>query len=137
MTRSPRFLSDRPRKPLMDVLSDVLGAVRLKSTVFAQGELTGPWGVRAEASNHFPFHIIARGRCWLDVDGVPSIELGAGDVVVVARGRGHSLRDARETPLRPLAELLRSGMLTTLARGTSSARTDATMTQLVCGCFLL
>ena len=73
----------------MDVLSDVLATLRLESTVFAHGALAKPWGIRTEAHEDFSFHIVADGECVLDVDGEAPNEIGAGDVVIVARGHGH------------------------------------------------
>jgi mannose-6-phosphate isomerase-like protein (cupin superfamily) len=76
----------------MDVLSDVLQTVRLESTVFVHGEVACPWGIRAEPHPEFAFHVIAQGNCILQVDGGPEVAVGAGDVVVINRGQGHTLR---------------------------------------------
>jgi AraC-like DNA-binding protein len=113
----------------MDVLSDVLSTVRLQSVVFASAELPAPWGIRAEPREHFAFHIVARGRCWLEVDGGAPVHVSAGDVVVLARGHGHTLRDALDTPARPLGEMLASGAFAGPARDAPGS------THLVCGCF--
>jgi len=114
----------------MDVLSDVLAALRLESTVFAHGELARPWGIRTEAHEDFSFHVVASGECLLDVDGTEPRRVGAGDVVIVCRGRGHSLRDARDSRAMPLMEFLQTG-------GFGARRGDGTGTKLVCGCFEL
>lgn len=117
----------------MDVLSDVLATLRLESTVFAHGALARPWGVRTEAHADFSFHIVADGGCVLEVDGQKPKEIGAGDVVIVARGYGHSLRDARTTRAMGLEEFLSTGGFAT--RTPAPGVTDAT--KLVCGCFQL
>src|SRR4051812_2354562 len=134
MMQRPYFLSDRPGITTMDVLSDVLNAVRLRSTVFAQTELPSPWGIRAEAREHFAFHIVSRGRCWLEVDGSAPIQVGAGDVVVLAPGRGHTLRDAPGSTARSFQELMAAGVFVPLSQRNSQA-TDGAATHLVCGCF--
>ena len=54
----------------MDVLSDVLDTVRLSSTVFVRTEISPPWGMRSKPREHFAFHVVSRGTCWLDVDGL-------------------------------------------------------------------
>jgi len=110
----------------MDVLSDVLDTVRLTSTVFVRTELTPPWGIRAKPGPYFAFHVLSRGRAWLEVDGLPPTELAAGDVVVLAPGRGHSLRDSLDSPLCDIEDLLATGGLDCAAGGG---------TQLVCGSF--
>jgi AraC-like DNA-binding protein len=86
----------------MDVLSDVLDTIRLQSAVFVQTELEPPWGIHAAASDTFAFHIVTRGRCWLSVDGRPAERVSAGDVLLLNRGRSHTLTDAPETPARPI-----------------------------------
>lgn len=113
----------------MDVLSDVLSALRLESTVFAHGALARPWGIRTEAHEEYAFHVVADGGCWLEVDGVTPIELGSGDVVIIGRGRGHALRDARTSRTMPLMEFLETGGF--------ASRPAADGTKLVCGCFQL
>jgi hypothetical protein len=63
MRSRPIFHFDRLDFALVDVLSDVLSTVHLTSSVFVQTELTAPWGIRADAQEHFAFHIVSRGRC--------------------------------------------------------------------------
>src|SRR4051794_10162143 len=97
MRYHPQYLSDRPTrradpKP-MDVLSDILDTVRLETTVFAQTWLKPPWGIRAEGREQFAFHVLPRGSGRLEVDGLNPVEIGAGDVVMLAPGRSHTLRD--------------------------------------------
>lgn len=117
----------------MDVLSDVLDTMRLTSTAFGQARLAGAWGVRAPAADHYAFHVVVRGRCWFEVDGARPVEIEAGDVVVLAPGRGHVLRDSRKTPPRPLIEWITSGAF---GPHTRSTVTDASAeTHIVCGCF--
>jgi AraC-like DNA-binding protein len=89
----------------MDVLSDVLGAVRLTGAVFFDVEAAEPWvaqtpdvatfahQVMPEAEHVIVFHILTHGSCWSElVDGsVPPIRLSAGDLVVVPNGHEHAL----------------------------------------------
>jgi len=120
----------------LDVLSDILATVRLRSTVFAQTQLAAPWGIRAEQREHFAFHVIARGRGVLDVDGLGSSEVEAGEVVVIAPGRGHTLRDRPETPARDLSELLSDGVfISRPGAGLPTPRDGPATTHLICGCF--
>ena len=86
----------------MDVLSDVLDTVRLQGTVFGAAELSPPWGISAGPRPRFAFHVIARGTCWLEVDGRAPARVGAGDVVVLAPDHGHALRDAPDSPIVPI-----------------------------------
>jgi AraC-like DNA-binding protein len=114
----------------MDVLSDVLDTLRLESTVFAHGELARPWGIRTEAHEDFSFHIIGSGSCFIEVDGLAPVQLRGGDVLIVARGRGHVIRDERTSRVETLQEFLSTG-------GFATRQGDGTGTHLVCGCFTL
>ncbi len=116
----------------MDVLSDILGSLRLDSGVFAHTELHAPWGIRAEGRPHVAFHILLRGSCWLEVDGREPAHVSVGDVILVAPGLGHTLRDALDTPPRTLQELAASGAF---APPSDGGRRTPGSTHLVCGRF--
>jgi AraC-like DNA-binding protein len=115
----------------MDVLSDMLEMVRLESTVFAQTWLSPPWGIRADGREHFAFHVLPHGGGRLEVEGLDAVDVGAGDVVVLAPGRSHALYDQIGSPVRDLRELLAEGAFDPRqAEGASG-----TNAYLICGCF--
>ena len=114
----------------MDVLSDMLSAVRLRSTVFAQTRLPAPWGIRAEGGDFFAFHVIVSGRGHLEVDGLAPVEVEAGEVVVVRPRQVHSLRDRPDTPTVDLNGLLAAGVF-----GLAASDPGPDATHLICGCF--
>src|SRR5262249_33868134 len=98
-SRSPdqgvsRRAADSWRKPLF---ADLLRGIRLRSSVYFRAEFRAPWGV--SIANHGTiFHIVVRGRCWLQVNGVAKpVPLRAGDLVVVTRGDAHVMRGAPAT----------------------------------------
>ncbi len=80
----------------MDVLSDILDAVRLKGTLYFRTEFTPPWAVKVpQFSNVARFHLVVRGACFVEVEGEASpIRLDVGDLVVIPGGRAHVLADA-------------------------------------------
>src|SRR5882724_6273624 len=89
----------------MDVLSEVLTAVRLTGGVFFDIHATAPWALgspRADdirqtvmpgAQHIMPFHFVIQGPVWFVPQDPerPSIELNAGDVVLMPRGRPHTM----------------------------------------------
>jgi AraC-like DNA-binding protein len=93
----------------MDVLSDVLGAVRLTGALFFDVEASSPWVVETpkmdtvgyaimpNVENVIAFHVIMHGESWVEVhDGVtPAIRVRAGDVLVFARGDAHTFSSNR------------------------------------------
>ena len=117
----------------MDVLSDMLDTVRLETTVFAQTWLWSPWGIRAKAVDQFTFHVLPRGGGRLEVDGLDPVEVGAGDVVMLAPGRSHILRDRPESEFRDLGDLLAEGAFD--PRPENDPAGDGADAYLICGCF--
>jgi AraC-like DNA-binding protein len=98
----------------MDVLSDVLRAVRLCGSVFFTAEFTSPWalnspnpellaGIVMPAAEHMSlFHILTEGQCLVAYGACTSVAMEAGDVVVFPHGHSHTMRsddEARTTRL--------------------------------------
>ncbi|MBO6540224.1 MAG: AraC family transcriptional regulator [Rhizobiaceae bacterium] len=110
MTEAPDFMTEPPNfaAPLTgpegtDVLSDILRRFRVTGAALLRGEYSAPWGWDAPSADeiaahlHTPdtrlviFHIVAHGRCWLEVAGQPRIELSAGDLVGFPQGHSHRM----------------------------------------------
>jgi AraC family transcriptional regulator, alkane utilization regulator len=92
-----------------DPVSEVLRAVRIRSTVYCRSVLAAPWGFGVTGRGNPAFHVVTTGTCWLEVDGEPDqVPLSAGDLVVLPTGRRHWLRDDPATPATELEELLAS-----------------------------
>lgn len=98
----------------MDVLSDVLRAVRLCGSVFFTAEFSSPWAVNSpnpellasivlpDAEHMSLFHIVTEGQCLVECGACTSVALEAGDVVVFPHGHSHTMRsddNARTTRL--------------------------------------
>ena len=93
----------------MDVLSDVLGAVRLTGALFFDVDASSPWVIETpkmntvgymilpEVENVIAFHVIMSGESWVEVhDGAtPAVRVRAGDVLVFARGDAHTFSSIR------------------------------------------
>src|SRR5919201_1151601 len=97
-------LDERPRP---DVVSDLLGTLRVRSTLFCESRLTAPWGFTVTARDAAAFHLLLSGSCVLEVDGVGETHrLSAGDLVVLPAGHAHALRDHPASPAPELDRLL-------------------------------
>jgi len=87
--------ADSWRKSLF---ADLLRDIRLRSSVYFRAVFRAPWGVSI-ADHGTIFHIVVRGGCWLQVNGVADpVALRAGDLVVVTRGDTHVVSSAPTTP---------------------------------------
>ena len=83
----------------MDVLSDVLVAMRTGSPKAARTTSHAPWGVRFAPSNLAGCHIVMSGNCWLLSDHGEPLALGAGDVLFTPHGDGYALVDRVGSPI--------------------------------------
>lgn len=117
-----------------DTLSDVLSLVRMHGAVLCAAELTAPWGLRCRGWDDTAFYFAVRGACRVEVPGSAPLSLAGGDLLLVAPGRSHTLRDSARSPAMPFETLHR-----TLDRSSGVARHGGggTATTLVCGCFEL
>ncbi|MFK4083158.1 AraC family transcriptional regulator [Kribbella sp. NPDC020789] len=83
----------------MDVLSDVLAALRTGRAHAAHTQKTAPWGIRFPPSDGAGCHILLEGSCWLIPAHGEPIRLSPGDVVFVPHGAGYALADRPGSPL--------------------------------------
>src|SRR5688572_1486684 len=90
----------------MDVLSDVLGSLRLRSGIFAHTELVAPAVLRGRVRDRAvarpicPYHVFVRGGGWLEDVGREAPGAKAGGVILVAPGIGVTLRGSLKTEAR-------------------------------------
>jgi AraC-like DNA-binding protein len=104
----------------MDPISDIFRTMHIRAAVHARLEATAPWGlehVPAEASKNVKglpvspselafFGMIARGNCWLSVDGIPDpIPLTGGDCFLLSPENTYALRDHPRTRLMSFCQL--------------------------------
>jgi AraC-like DNA-binding protein len=86
----------------MDALSEILQSVKLEGAVFYNAEFTAPWGFRSppscevaaflrkSARHVILYHLLSHGRARVQVENsAHSVELNAGDIVVVPHGDAH------------------------------------------------
>ena len=85
----------------MDALSETLRVVHLVGAIFIRGRFSAPWCYYAPhadaaapvlepgAERVVIYHLITEGECVLIMDGQPTMNLTAGDVVVFPQGDAH------------------------------------------------
>ena len=118
-----------------DGVSEILRSLRVRTTIFCRSDMRAPWGFGVRAHGRAAFHVLLEGTCTLEVEGVDErIKLEAGDLVVLPRGPGHTLRSDRDARVEWLDDILHrtppvSGRLRYGDRG---AHTD-----LICGVFAI
>jgi len=113
------------------LFADLLQSVRLRSTLYFRPELGAPWGFSL-ADHGTAFHIVADGKCWVQVTSVTqAIELVAGDFVVVPRGDAHIMRDSATSTVADFFKLAKHSAPDN--KGVFRAGGSGAITKLVCG----
>src|SRR5215472_2600389 len=96
----------------VDVLSEVLSAVRLEGALFFNAEFSAPWCFSSSpsaakehflshgAKHHIIYHFLTEGRAYARLPGGPRQELSAGDIVIVPHGDTHLVGNG--APVRPM-----------------------------------
>jgi AraC-like DNA-binding protein len=90
----------------MDVLSEVLKAVKLDGALFYNAEFSAPWCfcspaspvlapyLSAESKHVIIFHLLTEGRGYAHVEGDDRpLQLNAGDILIVPHGDPHAMRN--------------------------------------------
>ncbi len=111
MTQTLRFLTETPeeRSPLLplprDILSDVLRIIRFSGAIDLRTEFSAPWTIETLPCADFaaalqcptkhiiPFHIVAKGNCWVKATNGICKALAPGDIIIFPHGDSHILGD--------------------------------------------
>ena len=82
-------VSDTPR---VEPVGEALHYLRMSGAFYCRSELTAPFGLDLPPlDDTLMFHMVASGRCWLEVPGEKPQCLQPGDLALVPHGRGHRL----------------------------------------------
>lgn len=117
----------------MDVLADILAAVRVGQARSFRTEARAPWGLWFSGLSGAGFHVVLRGSCWLLRPDRPPLRLAEGDVVFLRYRDRHGLADE---PGRELLELGPPGRTGATALGTVLRDGPGAATVLLCGAYL-
>jgi AraC-like DNA-binding protein len=111
MTQALRFLTETPesRSDLLplprDTLSDILRIIRFSGAIDLRTEFSAPWiietlpwsdfagAIQPHTKNIVPFHIIAKGNCWVQANDGIRKALSQGDIIIFPHGDSHILGD--------------------------------------------
>ncbi len=98
----------------MDVVSDILGTLKLHGSLYFRTEFRAPWSVRVPVERDVVrFHLVASGDCWVTVGGrAEPIALTTGDFIVIPHGADQVLSDEQGRPPEALDDVLRAAEFT-------------------------
>ncbi len=89
-----------------DVLSDVLGVIKLDSAIYFNAELGTPWAfdsppsakmaaVLAPGSHVIVYHLLVEGSATGRIEGAPPVDLAPGDIITFPHGDPHVIGSGR------------------------------------------
>lgn len=120
----------------MDIFDDILTTLDLKGSLYFRTDFTAPWAVTVpQHVQAARFHLVIQGRCYVQIEAGPSVELGPGDLILIPAGKSHVLSSTSVKCAPPLETVLKDanyqgdGVLV-VGEGDPDAST-----QLVCGHF--
>jgi AraC-like DNA-binding protein len=126
----------------MDVLSEVLKAIKLDGALFYNAEFTAPWSFREPRSiafaPHFSrsgghviiYHLITEGRCIARLEDDNPVDIRSGDIVIFPHGDAHILGNGSTKTVD-----METGLHEILGKGLKLARAGGggEVTKIVCG----
>jgi AraC-like DNA-binding protein len=120
-----------------------LDHLRIDGAIFLRGEYTEAWAYESPTGEMMAgllrpgrerllyFHIVASGRCWIEIEGSERHWADKGDVVVLPYGHQHKMGGVAETACIQVTDLIAPppwSELPVVRHGTGGERTD-----IVCG----
>jgi AraC family transcriptional regulator, alkane utilization regulator len=118
-----------------DSVTDLLSALKVRSSVYCVSDLGVPWGFQVDGSAMAKFHLVLEGGCWLRVEGLDPVWIGTGELVILPRGECHAVSDELGSPVIGLDQMIADHPLDADARLRYGG--DGDRTRLLCGGFAL
>ena len=128
----------------MDVLSEVLKAVKLDGAVFFHGEFAAPWCAQepdaetmasylpTQAGHIIIFHLLLEGRGYIRLgDEDRAVPLTAGDIIILTQGDAHYMGNG--PPVTPVDTSLQIRQILAEGRMMSQLAGGGEITKLICG----
>ena len=124
-----------------------LSRLRLQGAIFLRGEYTEPWAYESltpgdatailapDAERVILFHVVARGRAWIETAGSERLWAETGDVIVLPYGDAHRMGGRRSASCVPVGTLIAPPPWRTMPvirYGAGGARTDVVCGYLTC-----
>lgn len=122
----PGRLADHDHAPAADdraataAVAEVLSGLRLQGAIFLRGEYTESWAYESlpsadaaailapGATRVLLFHVVASGRCWIEVPGGERHWANGGDVIVLPYNHEHRMGGTSEAVAVSVASLIES-----------------------------
>ncbi|AXG80828.1 AraC family transcriptional regulator [Streptomyces paludis] len=84
-----------------DPIADAIGLLRPRTVIDPGLHAAGPWALRFDQSSHVKLGVVARGACWLTLDGHKPVLLEEGDFYLLGNPPPYVLASTLTAPSRP------------------------------------
>ncbi|MEU5342092.1 AraC family transcriptional regulator [Streptomyces sp. NPDC020766] len=88
-----------------DPIADAIGLLRPRTVIDPGLHAAGPWALRFDQSSHVKLGVVARGACWLTLDGHKPVLLEEGDFYLLGNPPPYVLASTLTAPSRPAKPL--------------------------------
>ncbi|MCG8316983.1 MAG: AraC family transcriptional regulator [Pseudomonadales bacterium] len=89
-----------------DTLGETLYSLRLNGLMYANSELSAPWGIAMPPmEGKMMFHIVTQGGCWLRFPNHGNVYLQPGELALLPRGEGHFIASSEQQDCQPFYEI--------------------------------
>lgn len=114
--------------PEPEVLSEIMEALRFRSSIFFRSQLAAPWGFALDAEAASRFHISLNGSFFVGGDkNKETIEVGEMGIVILPNGKSHWIAD------RPGRTLVPSSQASEMCELHSTSDADGATNLVICG----
>lgn len=101
-------MENKPREipEVRDTLGETLYSLRLSGLVYANSELSAPWGIdMPPMEGKMMFHIVTEGGCYLRFPDHPDVYLQPGELALLPKGQGHWISSDKEVVCAPFFDI--------------------------------
>ncbi|MCW8100154.1 AraC family transcriptional regulator [Streptomyces tauricus] len=98
------YVSSRTEEQVLgssDPIADAIGLLRPRTVIDPALRTAGPWALRFERSSHVKIGVVARGACWLTLDGHEPVRLEEGDFYLLGNPPPYVLAGTLTAPPHP------------------------------------
>ncbi len=89
-----------------DTLGETLYALRLNGLVYANSELSSPWGIEMPPmEGKMMFHIVTQGGCYLHLKDHSEVYCQPGELILLPKGQGHLISSGADSACAPFFDI--------------------------------
>ena len=118
----------------MDVIYDVVETIQLKGALYFRTHFSDTWAITVPKYERAArFHLVVQGRCFVTLGSGATIELSAGDLMLIPEGCSHVLSNDSKPDPAPLEQVIEQSGYTGEGVFHLGDGDENAATQIICG----